>query len=218
VKLGEAIDAVNAISFLVGASFSTPAYPFDETIKVLQAVDGTIYDVVNFGARQHRECSFDLTAIPKADYYTLKTYLEANGGKKIRVQFENTGERVFGEQSPYNGPTVYATLVEAEALGEVDFSNLFFNLSRAPYGSLAQAKAAGAPTINYGVFLNELIGFGIVAMATFLIVKQLNRLQRQQTGAPSASAALHPCPYCLSSIPLGAARCAHCTSILQPAT
>ena len=103
-------------------------------------------------------------------------------------------------------------------LGEVDFSNLFFNLSRAPYGSLAQAKAAGAPTLNYGVFLNELIGFGIVAMATFLIVKQLNRLQRQQTGAPSASAALHPCPYCLSSIPLGAARCAHCTSILQPAT
>ncbi len=55
------------------------------------------------------------------------------------------------------------------ALGEVDFSNVFLNLSRTPYGSLAQAKAAGAPTINYDVFLNDLMGFGIVAMATFLL-------------------------------------------------
>ena len=103
-------------------------------------------------------------------------------------------------------------------LGEVDFSNLFINLSRTPYGSLAHAKAAGAPTINYGVFLNDLIGFGIVAMATFLLVKQLNRLKRQQAGASPAAAALHPCPYCLSRIPVHAVRCAHCTSAVQPAS
>ena len=102
-------------------------------------------------------------------------------------------------------------------LNEMDFSSLFINLSRTPYASLAQAKAAGAPTINYGVFLNELIGFGIVALATFLVVKQLNRLKRQQTGVPSAPAAMHPCSYCLSSIPVQAVRCAHCTSALQPA-
>ncbi len=102
-------------------------------------------------------------------------------------------------------------------VNEVDFSNRFLNLSRTSYGSLAAAKAAGAPTINYGVFLNELIGFGIIAFAAFLFVKQLNHLKRQQPGAPPVPAAMQPCPYCLSSIPRGAARCAHCTSALQPA-
>ena len=77
--------------------------------------------------------------------------------------------------------------------------------------------AAGAPTINYGVFVNELIGFAIVSVATCLLVKQRNRFKRQQTGARPASVATHPCPSCLASIPVRAGRCVHCTSALQPA-
>ena len=96
-------------------------------------------------------------------------------------------------------------------LNEVNFSNLFINLGRTPYASLAEAKAAGAATINYGVFLNELIGFWIVAVATFLLVKQLNRLKRQEAGVAPTQ---RPCPYCLSNIPVHATRCAQCTSDL----
>ena len=98
-------------------------------------------------------------------------------------------------------------------LNEVDFSNLFVNLGHTRYASLAQAKAAGAATINYGVFLNELIGFWVMAVAAFLLVKQLNRLKRQEAGV---SAAHRLCPYCLSSIPAQATRCAQCTSDVRP--
>jgi large conductance mechanosensitive channel len=100
-------------------------------------------------------------------------------------------------------------------LGNVDFTNLFINLSDRPYPSLAAAKAAGAPTINYGIFLNSVITFLIVAFVVFLIVKQVNRLRRGDE--KPAEATTKECPYCLSAIPIKATRCPHCTSELKPA-
>jgi large conductance mechanosensitive channel len=97
-------------------------------------------------------------------------------------------------------------------LGKVDFTNLFFNLSDQPYASLAEAKKAGAATINYGIFLNTCLEFLIVTFAVFLLVQQINRLKR----APAVPEAdVKQCPFCLSSIPLKAVRCAHCTSELK---
>ncbi len=96
-------------------------------------------------------------------------------------------------------------------LGNVDFASLFINLSGKPYASVAEAKAAGAPTINYGMFVNALIDFVIVAFAIFLVVKAVNRLRRQQPAAASA-APTKECVYCLSAIPAKATRCPHCTS------
>jgi large conductance mechanosensitive channel len=101
-------------------------------------------------------------------------------------------------------------------LGNVDFSNLFLNLSRTSYATLAQAKAAGAPTINYGVFLNAVLNFLIVAFAVFLLVRGVNRLRRQHE-APAAGPTTQVCPYCDSTISSKALRCPHCTSELQAA-
>lgn len=101
------------------------------------------------------------------------------------------------------------------ALGGVDFSTLFFSLSGQQYASLAEAKAAGAATLNYGVFLNAIINFLIVAMAVFLLVKGVNTLKRKQAVAPVATPTSKPCPYCTSSIPLKASRCPECTSQLN---
>ena len=101
-------------------------------------------------------------------------------------------------------------------LGNVDFSNLFINLSGQSFASLAEAKAAGAPTINYGVFLNNVIDFVIVAFAIFLLVRFINRLSRQREAAPAAPTT-RECPFCVSLIPLRATRCPQCTSTLQPA-
>ena len=98
-------------------------------------------------------------------------------------------------------------------LGNVDFSNLFISLSGKTFESLAAAKAAGAPTLNYGVFLNTVLDFVIVAFAIFLLVKQINRLQRAKEAPPEAPAA-KDCPFCLSSVPIKATRCGHCTSQL----
>jgi large conductance mechanosensitive channel len=96
-------------------------------------------------------------------------------------------------------------------LGKVDFSNLFINLSGTGYDSLAAAKAAGAPTLNYGLFLNTVLEFLIVAFAVFLVVKQVNRLRR----APVPTApTTRDCPHCLTAIPLKATRCPACTSQL----
>jgi large conductance mechanosensitive channel len=97
-------------------------------------------------------------------------------------------------------------------LNGADFANLFITLRGGPYASLAAAKAAGAPTINYGVFINTIIDFVILAFVIFLMVRWINRLRR-----PQPAAAVRDCPYCLSSIPLRATRCAYCTSQLQPA-
>lgn len=99
--------------------------------------------------------------------------------------------------------------------GRMDFSSLFVNLSGEPYATLAAAKAAGAPTLNYGLFLNSIIDFLIVALAIFMVVKQINRLKKAP--APAAAPNARECPRCLSSIPLKATRCAFCTSDLQPA-
>ncbi len=96
-------------------------------------------------------------------------------------------------------------------LGRVDFANLFINLSGGDYRSLAEAKAAGAATINYGLFLNTVLGFVIVAFAVFLVVRQVNHMKRPAADAP---ATLKDCPFCLSPIPLRATRCAHCTAEL----
>jgi large conductance mechanosensitive channel len=98
-------------------------------------------------------------------------------------------------------------------LGRVDFSNLFISLS-GRYASLAEAQAAGAPTINYGLFINTVLDFIIVALVIFLLVCQVNRLRRPAPAAP-AEPTTRECPYCLSTIPLKATRCPHCTSQLE---
>lgn len=100
-------------------------------------------------------------------------------------------------------------------LGKVDFSDLYINLSGKTYASLAQAKAAGAATLNYGLFVNSVINFTIVAFAVFLLIKQMNRLA--PAPAPAAAPATCDCPYCLQPVPLAATRCFHCTSHLEPA-
>ena len=94
-------------------------------------------------------------------------------------------------------------------LGQVDFSSLFLNLSGTPQPSLAAAKAAGAPTVNYGVFLQTVLDFIIIAFVIFMLVKQVNRLK---TPAAPAAPATKDCPLCLSTIPIKATKCAHCTS------
>jgi large conductance mechanosensitive channel len=97
-------------------------------------------------------------------------------------------------------------------LGKVDFSNLFLNISGKSYDNLAAAKAAGAATINYGLFLNALIDFLIVAFAIFLLVRQVNRWKMP---APAAVPKTKDCPYCCTAVPLQATRCPHCTSELR---
>jgi large conductance mechanosensitive channel len=97
-------------------------------------------------------------------------------------------------------------------LGKVDFSSLFINLSGTHYNSLADAKAAGAATLNYGVFINNIIDFLLVAFAVFLLVKQVNRFMPKP--AEPAPADAKECDYCKSSIPKAATRCPHCTSQL----
>ena len=96
-------------------------------------------------------------------------------------------------------------------LGKVDFSNLFISLSGQSFESLADAKKAGAATLNYGLFLNTTIDFLIVGFAIFIVVKQVNRLKRE---APAAAPTTRACPFCLTDIPIKATRCPHCTSAL----
>jgi large conductance mechanosensitive channel len=102
-------------------------------------------------------------------------------------------------------------------LGNVDFSDLFVLLKEgakapAPYATVADAQAAGAVTLNYGLFINQVVSFLIVAFAVFLVVRLANRLQ----GPAPAAVTTKDCPYCKTSIPLGALRCPHCTSELSP--
>ena len=95
-------------------------------------------------------------------------------------------------------------------LGHVDFSGLFINLSNKSYETLAAAKAAGAPTLNYGIFLNSVINFLLVAFAVFLVVHQVNRWTRKPEAA--AAPTTKDCPQCAMAIPLAAKRCGHCTT------
>ena len=97
-------------------------------------------------------------------------------------------------------------------LGRVDFSSLFLSLSGTHYDSLAAAKAAGAATINYGLFLNNIVDFLIVAFVIFLVVRQVNRWKKP---VPAAAPATKECPYCFSAIPMKATRCPNCTSELR---
>lgn len=99
-------------------------------------------------------------------------------------------------------------------IGHVNFSNLFLNLSRAHYPTLDAAKKAGAPTLAYGVFINTVINFVIVAFAVFLLVREINKLHRQE--APPAPTT-KDCPYCATAVPLAAVRCPHCTSEIKAA-
>ena len=107
------------------------------------------------------------------------------------------------------------------AIGNVDFSDLFLVIKHGamagPYANLAAAKAAGAVTWNYGLFINALIAFLITAFATFLLVRAVNRLHRNEAAKPEPQKATKECPYCLSAVPVKATRCAHCTSSLSPA-
>jgi len=96
-------------------------------------------------------------------------------------------------------------------LGKVDFSNLFLNISGKSYDSLAAAKAAGAATINYGLFLNSIIDFIIVAFAIFILVRQVNRWNKPAPAAPTTK----DCPYCATKIPIAATKCPNCTSEIR---
>lgn len=106
-------------------------------------------------------------------------------------------------------------------LGGVDFADLFLVLQdgaevAAPYATLADAQAAGAVTVNYGVFVNNVVAFLIVALAVFFLVKAMNRLQAEDE-APPAEPTTKACPFCASDIPIPATRCPHCTSELATA-
>ena len=101
-------------------------------------------------------------------------------------------------------------------MGGVDFSILFIMLSDGEFATLAEAQEAGAATINYGMFINTVLDFVIVAFAIFLVVKQMNRMKKTEE-APPAEPTTKSCPQCLSEIPIKATRCAHCTAQLESA-
>ncbi len=96
-------------------------------------------------------------------------------------------------------------------LGKVDFSNLFVDLSGTNYPTIAAAKAAGAATLNYGLFINAIVDFTIVAFAIFLLIRQVNKICAKPQEAPATK----ECPHCRSSINIQAKRCSACTSILE---
>lgn len=105
-------------------------------------------------------------------------------------------------------------------IGNVDFSNLFFVLKEGskqagPYVSLAAAKAAGAVTLNIGLFINALVSFLIVAFAIFMLVKAVNRLKREEHAAEAPAAPARTCAYCRMDVHPEATRCPHCTSVLE---
>ena len=100
-------------------------------------------------------------------------------------------------------------------LGKADMSNLFIELSSTRHATMAEARAAGAATINYGLFLNAIVDFLIVAFAIFLIVRAVNRWQAPKTVVEAPK--MRECPFCLSSIPAKATKCLHCTSVLAAA-
>ena len=103
-------------------------------------------------------------------------------------------------------------------LGGVDFSNIFVVLkggaTPGPYAALADAQAAGAVTMNIGVFVNTVISFLIVAFAVFLVIKAINKAKREEPAPAPAAPTTKECPHCLSTVPLKAVKCAHCTSSL----
>ena len=105
-------------------------------------------------------------------------------------------------------------------VGKVDFSNLYINLSGQQFNSLQEAQAAGAATINYGLFLNNLINFLIIAFSIFIVIKQINKLKNftMKKEEVKVEATEKDCPYCCTKIDIKATRCPHCTSVLEEAT
>lgn len=103
-------------------------------------------------------------------------------------------------------------------LGKVDFSNLYVVLAAGqtagPYASLTAAQQAGAVTLNYGLFINRIINFVIVAFALFLLIRSINRMKRKAEAVPAPAPTTKDCPFCASAIPIKAVRCPHCTSEL----
>ena len=103
-------------------------------------------------------------------------------------------------------------------LGDVDFTDLFITLkagdTAGPFATLADAQAAGVVTLNYGVFVNAIVSFLIVALAMFLLIRTINRLQPKEEAAPAAPEEAS-CPFCTLQIPIEAVRCPHCTSQLK---
>lgn len=106
-------------------------------------------------------------------------------------------------------------------MGNADFTDMFLVLHQGqppgPYATLAMAQDAGAVTVNYGTFINTIISFIIVAFAVFILIRNINRLQREEE-EPAAEVTTRECPYCLSTIPIRASRCPQCTSELEPAS
>jgi large conductance mechanosensitive channel len=102
-------------------------------------------------------------------------------------------------------------------LGRVNFTDLFVSLNGVDYPNLAAAKQAGAPTLNYGLFINTLLDFFIVALVIFIVVKQLNRFRKKQEEKAEPKKNTVECPECLSEIPERAVRCKYCTARLEPA-
>ena len=102
-------------------------------------------------------------------------------------------------------------------LGGVDFSEWFITLSGGSYPTLAAAQEAGAATLNVGLFINAVVNFVIIAFAVFLLIRGINRLKRKEEAGEAPSPTTKACPYCVSTIPLSATRCAHCTSQLEAA-
>jgi len=103
-------------------------------------------------------------------------------------------------------------------LGNVDFSGMFIVLKEGkvagPYETIAAAKAAGAVTLNYGLFINTIISFLIIAFSVFIVIRNINKLKRQEE-APPAVPTTKECPYCITAIPIKAVRCPQCTSELK---
>jgi large conductance mechanosensitive channel len=100
--------------------------------------------------------------------------------------------------------------------GKVDFTNLFFTLGKQEYQTLAEAQKAGVPTINYGLFINNIIQFLIVAIVIFLVIRQINKLKRKEEKS-SPSPTNKECPFCTTSIPIKASKCPQCTANLDGA-
>jgi len=100
------------------------------------------------------------------------------------------------------------------AMGNVDFTNLFVDLSGKGFATLKEAQDAGAPTVNYGMFLNTILDFVIVAFVIFLLIRQMNKLKKE---APAAAPSTRDCPFCLTGMPIKATRCPHCTSQITAA-
>ena len=110
--------------------------------------------------------------------------------------------------------------VVGSLVGKVDFSNLYINLSGQQFNSLQEAQAAGAATINYGLFLNNLINFLIIAFSIFIVIKQINKLKNftKKKEEVQVEVTEKDCPYCCTKIDIKATRCPHCTSVLEEAT